>query len=47
MDLVDYDHATFDKIHSEFSSFATKLNIPDLEVIPISALKGRQRGEPV
>ena len=40
MDLVDYDQAVFDRIHHEFSSFATKLNIPDLEVIPISALKG-------
>jgi len=40
MDLVDYDQATFDKIHAEFTSFATKLNIPDLEIIPISALKG-------
>src|SRR3954449_9383306 len=40
MDLVDYDQATYDRIHEEFSSFATKLNIPDLEVIPISALKG-------
>ena len=40
MDLVDYDQATFDRIHKEFSSFATKLSIPDLTVIPISALKG-------
>ncbi len=40
MDLVDYDQATYDKIHEEFNSFATKLSIPDLEVIPISALKG-------
>ena len=40
MDLVDYDQAVFDKIHAEFTSFATKLNIPDLEIIPISALKG-------
>jgi len=40
MDLVDYDQATYDKIHAEFTSFATKLNIPDLEIIPISALKG-------
>ncbi|HET7356096.1 MAG TPA: GTP-binding protein [Nocardioidaceae bacterium] len=40
MDLVDYDQKTFDKIHAEFTSFATKLNIPDLEIIPISALKG-------
>ncbi len=40
MDLVDYDQAVFDRIHREFTSFATKLSIPDLEVIPISALKG-------
>jgi len=40
MDLVDYDQATYDKIHDEYTSFATKLSIPDLEVIPISALKG-------
>ena len=40
MDLVDYDEAIYDKIHAEFTSFATKLNIPDLEIIPISALKG-------
>ncbi|MDQ6687538.1 MAG: sulfate adenylyltransferase, partial [Actinomycetota bacterium] len=40
MDLVDYDQATYDSIHREFTQFATKLNIPDLEVIPISALKG-------
>jgi sulfate adenylyltransferase large subunit len=40
MDLVDYDQDIYDKIHQEFTSFATKLNIPDLEIIPISALKG-------
>ncbi|WP_188781010.1 sulfate adenylyltransferase subunit 1 [Marmoricola endophyticus] len=40
MDLVDYDQATYEKIRSDFTSFAAKLNIPDLEVIPISALKG-------
>ena len=40
MDLVDYDQAIYEKIHAEFTQFATKLNIPDLEVIPISALKG-------
>jgi len=40
MDLVDYDKAVYDKIYADFTSFATKLNIPDLEVIPISALKG-------
>jgi bifunctional enzyme CysN/CysC/sulfate adenylyltransferase subunit 1 len=40
MDLVDYDQATFEKIATEFTAFATKLNIPDLTIIPISALKG-------
>ncbi len=40
MDLVDYDQATYERIHQEFTQFATKLNIPDLEVIPISALNG-------
>ena len=40
MDLVDYDQAVFDRIHQEFTAFATKLNVPDLEIIPISALKG-------
>src|SRR5436853_7504402 len=39
MDLVDYDQSIYESIHSEFTAFATKLNIPDLEVIPISALK--------
>jgi sulfate adenylyltransferase large subunit len=40
MDLVDFDKDVYDKIYAEFTSFATKLNIPDLEVIPISALNG-------
>jgi bifunctional enzyme CysN/CysC len=40
MDLVDYDQAVFDRIHEEFTAFATKLHVPDLTVIPVSALKG-------
>jgi sulfate adenylyltransferase large subunit len=40
MDLVDFDQKTYEKIHDEFTQFATKLAIPDLEVIPISALQG-------
>jgi sulfate adenylyltransferase large subunit len=40
MDLVGYDRATYEAIHTEFTAFATKLNIPDLQVIPISALQG-------
>jgi bifunctional enzyme CysN/CysC/sulfate adenylyltransferase subunit 1 len=40
MDLVNFDQSTFDKIHEEFTSFATKLRVPDLAIIPISALDG-------
>jgi len=40
MDLVDYDEAVYKKIENEFSAFATKLEVPDLTVIPVSALKG-------
>jgi sulfate adenylyltransferase large subunit len=40
MDLVDFDEKVFNRIHEEFTAFATKLNIPDLEIIPISALQG-------
>ncbi|WP_240938031.1 sulfate adenylyltransferase subunit CysN [Nocardioides sp. JQ2195] len=40
MDLVDFDEEVYSKIHQEFTSFATKLAIPDLEIIPISALQG-------
>ena len=40
MDLVDWSQEIYEKIHDEFTTFATKLNIPDLEVIPISALQG-------
>ncbi|MGL4173915.1 MAG: sulfate adenylyltransferase subunit CysN [Actinomycetota bacterium] len=40
MDLVDYSQEVFDAIHEEFTAFATKLRIPDLTVIPVSALNG-------
>ncbi len=40
MDLVGYDQGVFDKIQEEFTSFTSKLTVPDLEVIPISALAG-------
>ncbi|GAA2303484.1 hypothetical protein GCM10009853_070440 [Glycomyces scopariae] len=40
MDLVDYDEAVFKRIENEFKAFATKLEVPDLTVVPISALKG-------
>ncbi len=40
MDLVDYSEEVFDRICSEFSSFAAQLQIPDLYFIPVSALLG-------
>ncbi|MGL5858108.1 MAG: sulfate adenylyltransferase subunit CysN [Angustibacter sp.] len=40
MDLVDYSREVFERIHEEFRAFATKLRVPDLSVIPVSALKG-------
>ena len=40
MDLVDWDQQVFDRIHAEFTAFATKLRVRDLEVIPVSALRG-------
>ncbi|GAA4205306.1 sulfate adenylyltransferase subunit CysN [Actinocatenispora rupis] len=40
MDLVDYSQEVFERIHAEFTAFATKLEIADLTVIPISALRG-------
>jgi bifunctional enzyme CysN/CysC len=40
MDLVGWDSDVYDKIADEFTSFAAKLDAPDLTVIPISALNG-------
>ena len=40
MDLVDYDQEVFDGIRDEFDEFATRLDMPDLTFIPISALHG-------
>ncbi len=40
MDLVDYDQDTFLRIKKEFVDFATRLDVPDLTFIPISALHG-------
>ena len=40
MDLVDYSQAVFEDIRAEFVSFATKLRVPDLSVLPVSALLG-------
>ncbi|WP_336921915.1 sulfate adenylyltransferase subunit 1 [Aquipuribacter sp. SD81] len=40
MDLVGYDQGVFDAIQQEFTDFAAKLQVPDLAVIPMSALQG-------
>ncbi|MCF7853204.1 MAG: sulfate adenylyltransferase subunit CysN [Candidatus Pacebacteria bacterium] len=40
MDLVDYSEAYFQKIREDYIDFTTKLEIPDIEFIPLSALKG-------
>ncbi|PZF98058.1 sulfate adenylyltransferase subunit 1 [Micromonospora deserti] len=40
MDLVDWSQEVFERIADEFTAFAAKLEVPDLTVVPISALKG-------
>ena len=40
MDLVNYSQEVYDRIHDDFESFASKLDVHDVNFIPISALKG-------
>jgi sulfate adenylyltransferase subunit 1 len=40
MDLVDYDQKVYDDIVEEFKAFSSKLDIKDIQFIPISALLG-------
>jgi len=40
MDLVDYKQEVFVKIKDDFDDFSSKLEIQDIQYIPISALKG-------
>lgn len=40
MDLVNYSQEVYDRIHDDFESFASKLDVHDVSFIPISALKG-------
>ncbi|MEH0820849.1 MULTISPECIES: sulfate adenylyltransferase subunit CysN [unclassified Micromonospora] len=40
MDLVDYAQEVYERIADEFTAFAAKLDVPDLTVVPISALRG-------
>jgi bifunctional enzyme CysN/CysC len=46
MDLVDYSEAAFEEIASEFSQFSSRLQLPDVTFIPISALRGDNVVEP-
>lgn len=40
MDLVDYSEEVYQNIKKEFSSFLSRLSIPDVHFVPISALDG-------
>lgn len=40
MDLVDFSQERYHEIVREYEAFATKLDVPDLDFIPLSALKG-------
>jgi len=40
MDLVGYSQEVFEKIKEEYTGFVAKLAIPDVQFIPLSALKG-------
>jgi sulfate adenylyltransferase subunit 1 len=46
MDLVDFSEEKFNKIREDYTNFASKLNIPDIRFIPISALMGDNVVEP-
>ena len=40
MDLVDYNQKVYDKIVSDYKTFASKLEVKDIHFLPISALLG-------
>lgn len=40
MDLVDYSEEAFKKVVEQYRKFSSKLNVPDIQCIPISALYG-------
>ncbi len=46
MDLVDYSQKVFDDICEDYRNFVTQLEIPDIQFIPLSALKGENVVEP-
>lgn len=40
MDLVDYSEEAYMKVREQYEKFASKLKIPDIRYVPMSALKG-------
>lgn len=40
MDLVDYSGEVYDQIRADYKGFSSRLDVPDLHFIPISALRG-------
>lgn len=40
MDLVNYDEGVYDKIVQDYKAFASKLDVQDINFVPISALHG-------
>jgi bifunctional enzyme CysN/CysC len=40
MDIVGYDEAVFERIKADYAGFASRLELPDVHFMPISALKG-------
>ncbi|MFV0591218.1 MAG: sulfate adenylyltransferase subunit CysN [Draconibacterium sp.] len=40
MDLVDFSQKRFEEIKNEYAAFVTQLDVPDVNFIPLSALKG-------
>jgi bifunctional enzyme CysN/CysC len=40
MDIVGYDEAVFEKIKRDYVDFASRLELPDVHFMPISALRG-------
>jgi sulfate adenylyltransferase subunit 1 len=40
MDLVDYSEEVYDRIVADYEAFSSKLDIKDVQFVPISALKG-------
>ena len=40
MDLVDYSQERFEEIKATYKAFVTQLDVPDVNFIPLSALKG-------